>query len=142
MKRRLFAIASLLAALTSLAGPASAEKDDLAPGRAEYEVACMGCHGAQGRGDGPMAAFLTITPADLTRLSRNNNGQYPFLKVFQTIDGRAVIRGHGDGAMPIWGDRYKAGAGAGIEPYRSFTSEPLARARILELTYFIQSLQE
>jgi hypothetical protein len=45
--------------------------------------------------------------------------------------------------MPIWGDRYTVQSGAaGAEPYRSYTSEPFVRARILELTYFIQSLQE
>jgi hypothetical protein len=27
------------------------------------------------------------------------------------------------------------------EPYRSYTAEPLVRARILELTYYIQSIQ-
>ena len=102
----------------------------------------MGCHGAGGKGDGPMAAFLTIKPSDLTVLAKNNNGQYPFLKVFQTIDGRAVLKAHGEGPMPIWGDRYKAETGAGLEPYRSYTSEPIVRARILELTYYIQSLQE
>ena len=45
--------------------------------------------------------------------------------------------------MPLWGDRYKVESGAaGIEPYKSYTAEAVIRARLLELTYYIQSLQE
>jgi mono/diheme cytochrome c family protein len=126
-----------------VANPTLAQQDDVAAGRAEYEVACRGCHGLTGKGDGPMAGFLTITPADLTILAKTNNGQYPFLKVFQIIDGRAVVRAHGDSAMPIWGDRYIVESGAsGAEPYKTYSAEPFVRARILELTYYIQSLQQ
>jgi mono/diheme cytochrome c family protein len=117
--------------------------DDLAAGRAEFQASCQSCHGEKGTGDGPLAKYLTIKPADLTQLSKANNGQYPFLKVFQTIDGRAVFKTHGEGPMPIWGDRYTVTSGAaGAEPYRSYSAEPFVRARILELTYYIQSLQQ
>ena len=90
-----------------------------------------------------MAQFLTIKPADLTQLAKKNNEKFPFRDVFQIIDGRAVIKGHGEGPMPIWGDRYTALSPAtGVEPYRSYTAEPFVRARILELTYYIQSIQQ
>lgn len=118
-------------------------QDDLAPGRAEYQSSCLACHGEQGRGNGPMAELLTIKPADLTQISKANGGKFPFLKVFQTIDGRATVRGHGFGPMPLWGERYTVESGAkGVEPYKSYTSEAYVRARLLELTYYIQSLQE
>ncbi len=127
----------LLAATPALAA------DDLAAGRAEFQNSCLACHGESGKGDGPLSKFLTVKVADLTQLSKNNNGQYPFLKVFQTIDGRAVVKTHGDGPMPIWGDRYTVQSGAaGAEPYKSYTSEAFVRARVLELTYYIQSLQQ
>lgn len=123
------------------AGAAAA--DDLAAGRAEYTQSCQSCHGEGGKGDGELAQFLTIKPSDITQLAKSNNGQYPFLKVFQVIDGRAVVKTHGAGPMPIWGERYTASSGAsGAEPYRTYTAEPFVRARILELTYYIQSLQE
>lgn len=128
--------------LAALAQPALAE-EDLAAGKAEFQASCQSCHGDSGMGDGPMAKFLTIKPADLTQLSKANNGQYPFLRVFQTIDGRAVVKTHGEGPMPIWGDRYTASSGAaGAEPYKSYSAEPFVRARILELTYYIQTLQQ
>jgi mono/diheme cytochrome c family protein len=117
--------------------------DDLAAGRAEFQKSCQSCHGESGKGDGPMAKFLTIKPADLTVLAKASDGQYPFLKVFQTIDGRAMVKAHGEGPMPIWGDRYTADSGAGgAEPYKSYTAEPFVRARVLELTYYIQTLQQ
>ncbi len=31
-----------------------------------YRMHCLNCHGARGRGDGPVAEFLTPRPADLT----------------------------------------------------------------------------
>lgn len=142
MSLRVGYVLSPLFLLAAMGQPASAQ-DDLAAGRAEYQAACQSCHGDKGMGDGPMAQYLTIKPADLTQLSKASNGQYPFLKVFQTIDGRAVVKTHGEGPMPIWGDRYTVNSGAaGAEPYRTYSAEPFVRARILELTYYIQTLQQ
>ena len=118
-------------------------QDGLEAGRNEFRQSCLACHGEGGKGDGQMAQYLTIKPADLTALSKKNNGQYPFLQVFQAIDGRAVVKAHGPGPMPIWGDRYSIASGAaGAEPYKTYSAEPFVRARVLELTYYIQSLQE
>ena len=142
MTLRIGSVFSPLILAAALTQPSFAQ-DDLAAGKAEYQAACQSCHGDKGIGDGPMAQYLTLKPADLTQLSKANNGQYPFLKVFQTIDGRAVVKTHGEGPMPIWGDRYTVNSGAaGAEPYRSYSAEPFVRARILELTYYIQTLQQ
>ncbi|MFN4144107.1 c-type cytochrome [Aestuariivirga sp.] len=131
------------AAACAMAAPSFAQTGEVAAGAAEYKIACYQCHGEAGKGDGPMAALLTVKPADLTQLAKKNDGKFPFLQVFQTIDGRAVIKAHGEGPMPIWGERYMAQSGAaGAEPYRTWTAEPFVRARILELTYYLQSIQE
>ncbi|WP_373505132.1 cytochrome c [Aestuariivirga sp.] len=140
-----FRFMPLVVSLTAFLGATASSfaADDVAAGRAEFQNSCMSCHGDTGKGNGPLAKYLTIKPADLTLLSKNNNGEYPFLRVFQTIDGRAVVKTHGEGPMPFWGDRYTVQSGAaGAEPYKSYTSEPFVRARILELAYFIQTLQE
>ena len=105
----------------------------------EYSLSCAVCHGPGGKGDGPMADILTVKPADLTTLARENNGEYPFLRVFQTIDGRTQVTGHGNRAMPIWGDRYEVQSG--VEP-GTYGSELLVRSRILELVYYVQTLQQ
>jgi hypothetical protein len=57
-----------------------------------------------------MAQFLTIKPSDLTQLTRENDGRFPFIEVFEMIDGRREIAIHGPRSMPIWGDRYNAEA--------------------------------
>jgi hypothetical protein len=109
----------------------------------------MSCHGVDGRGDGVVAAFLTVKPTDLTLLAKNNGGQYPelkagqypFLRVFQIIDGRAVVPVHGDRAMPVWGDRYLAQQPGSVSSYGG-DYEKVVRGRILELVYYIQSIQQ
>ena len=100
-------------------------------GSNEFRVSCASCHGVGGRGDGHLAQYLTVKPTDLTTLTKNNDGDYPFLRVFQIIDGRTQVAGHGERAMPVWGDRYK------LEDAEAYT-----RARILELVYYIQNIQQ
>lgn len=128
------------ASLIGLAASATraAAQEDVTGGAAEFRNSCAPCHGADGQGHGPVAYFLKVKPADLTTLAKNNDGEYPFLKVFQTIDGRTVVSGHGDRAMPIWGDRYQAQTGV---PPNTYASETMVRARVLELVYYIQTIQ-
>jgi mono/diheme cytochrome c family protein len=100
-------------------------------GSDEFRQSCASCHGVGGQGDGHLAQYLTVKPTDLTKLAKNNDGVYPFLRVFQVIDGRTLVAGHGDRAMPVWGDRYK------LKDAEAYT-----RARILELVYYIQNIQQ
>jgi high-affinity iron transporter len=44
---------------------------DLTRGKALYAESCAGCHGAAGRGDGPVAAGLSPAPTDFTDATRN-----------------------------------------------------------------------
>ena len=105
----------------------------------EFQSSCAVCHGETGHGDGNLAAYLTVKPADLTKLTANNHGEFPFLKVFQVIDGRTLVSGHGDRAMPVWGTRYQQDIGETFGPYGG---EIAVRARVLDLVYYIQSIQE
>ena len=108
-------------------------------GSDEYRLSCLNCHGVGGKGNGPMAEFLIKKPSDLTMLSKNNKGEYPFLRVYQTIDGRVQVPGHGDRDMPIWGMRYLE---EDAMRYGGFGGEDVVRARILQLVYYIQLLQQ
>ena len=134
--------------VTSMAFQAAhAEEETI--GSDEYRTSCLSCHGVGGRGDGPLAQYLTVKPTDLTALAKNNGGQYPnikagaypFLRVYQIIDGRAAIEVHGDRAMPVWGNRYLAEQPAGVTPFGG-EYEKVVRGRILELVYYIQSIQQ
>ncbi len=125
----------LLAAVVS---PLLAQSE-MRPVADEYQASCQVCHGAKGEGDGPLAAVLKVKPTDLTTLSKRNDGKFPLLKVMQTVDGRLSVPAHGTRSMPAWGRRYVEEAG---EKYGPYGAEAAVRARLLELVYYIQSLQK
>ena len=65
---------------------------------------CAACHGEDGKGGGAVAPTLLKPPPDLTRLSRDNGGDFPIGRVIRAIDGRNVFRAHGRADMPVWGE--------------------------------------
>lgn len=141
MMLRYKTILSALVALGAFCAPSSAA-EEFVMGKAEYQLACAICHGDSAKGDGEMVRYLNIKPANLTQLAKANGGKYPFMKVFETIDGRNVVKTHGEGPMPIWGDRYKVEAGETGGSIPRGSDAEYVRGRILELTYYLQTLQE
>ena len=123
-------LAPLLTVLL-LVTPANAE-DELS-GAEEYRKSCASCHGVYGRGDGPQAGSLSVTPTDLTVIARNNSGIFPERRVLETIDGRWFVFTHGDRDMPVWGERYSSELGG---------DEQAVRARVLKLVQYIESIQK
>jgi mono/diheme cytochrome c family protein len=71
-----------------------------------YQRFCASCHGAAGRGDGPVAASFKIEVPDLTSLARRANGVFPRERVVRIIDGRHVLGAHGSRTMPVWGEDF------------------------------------
>jgi hypothetical protein len=120
------------------------ESNGPAPSAAEFRNSCAACHGIDGQGNGPLAVLLKVKPPDLTTLAARNGGKFPFDYVMRIIDGRATVGPHGTREMPVWGDRYIRDFPKSVtqEPNRSKTAEPLVRARILELTYYLRSIQK
>ena len=114
-----------------------------APSATEFHNACAVCHGLDGQGNGPLTVLLKVRPPDLTDLAARNGGKFPFDYVMRIIDGRVTVGPHGTRDMPVWGDRFMRDfpKTATQEPHRSKTAEPLVRARILELTYYLRSIQ-
>ena len=108
-------------------------------GKNEYQKHCAVCHGVSGKGDGIYADLLKsgTVVANLTELSKKNNGVFPFARVSDTIEN-GVPGAHGTKEMPIWGPRYRIEAGQSL--YDEY-SESYVRARILALTEYIYSLQ-
>ena len=128
----------MLALALACAGASVGRAQDEHLGITEYELACMACHGVDGRGDGPLAKTLKARPADLTQISKTNGGRFPTRKVGEMIDGRAAVAAHGSREMPVWGDRYRA-AESGDSPKMV---EQRARAQIDALVKYLQTLQE
>ena len=98
-----------------------------------FRTYCAACHGTSARGDGPLAASMRRRPPNLTEISRRNNNTYPGDLVFQIVDGREKVRGHGGPDMPVWGDAFRRSVEG--------ESDEAVRTRIQALVSFLQTLQ-
>jgi len=134
----ILSLASLLV-IVLFGGITNVEAGEDLIGAGEYSVSCLSCHGVEGKGDGPLAELLTVKPSDLTVIAKNNEGIFPLHQVFRVIDGRHGVTGHGERDMPVWGARYMREYAQGCG---SIGAEDVVRSRILELVYYIQSIQQ
>ena len=122
-----------LAAQTTPAGPQLPPAAPVHDGAQLFRNHCAACHGASGRGDGPMSEALRKAPADLTKFAGKNGGIFPAERLRRIIDGRDVPS-HGDREMPVWGIALRTTRDAG--GYESVAE------RIETLVRYVQSLQE
>lgn len=113
----------------------SSEATAIERGELLFRVNCRNCHGDEGRGDGPVAETLTVTPADLTRLAAENGGEFPAERVRLSIDGRFDVPAHGRREMPVWGLSFE-------ERERDASHSGDVGDRIDDLVAFLQSIQE
>ncbi len=91
----------------ALGAQAKEPAPDLASGAYTFRTHCASCHGADGKGEGPLADSLRFHPADLTLIAKRHGGSFPTETVFRIVDGRQPLKGHGAPDMPIWGDAFK-----------------------------------
>jgi mono/diheme cytochrome c family protein len=122
-----------------VSGAALADQSEI--GEREFRSHCAGCHGLDGRGNGPFVEFLTTKPPSLTTIAQLNQGVFPFRRIYEIIDGTEQIGAHGSKDMPVWGERYAMEI---IDQYGEFgTRHPsTVRCRILELVFYLATLQE
>ncbi len=136
-------IAALLAGLSSyVAADDKASKKD--PGKTEYLNSCALCHGKDGKGTGAINDLLKTAPADLTTLTKKNGGVFPTDRVYSVIDGRVMVKAHGDRDMPAWGYRYSSDKAKAAEYYMDspyYDGEMYARSRILYLIDYLNRIQ-
>lgn len=100
-------------------------------GSDSYDIFCSSCHGADGRGHGPVAPALATAPADLTVIACRNGGAFPFEQVRDYINGQRRVIAHGTPDMPVWGETLR-----GLD-----ASEGRVRVRIDNLAAYIGTLQ-
>jgi mono/diheme cytochrome c family protein len=98
-----------------------------------FRTHCASCHGADGKGEGPMAENLRFRPPDLTLIAQRNGGSFPSERVFRIVDGRNSLKGHGGPDMPIWGDAFK-NAETGYDDAR-------VKAKVRTVVDYLKSLQ-
>ena len=80
-----------------------APKTDPTNGKVMYTSYCAPCHGADGRGNGPVASALRVHPADLTGLAKANHGKYPDNHIVSVLRFGSEGRTRGAAEMPVWG---------------------------------------
>jgi mono/diheme cytochrome c family protein len=142
MKIRFALTAGVL--LSALAcGTMNSEKalaQDAVAGKEEFRLHCAVCHGMTGLGDGPVGVILKTPAPNLAFIAERNGGKFPFQRIYEIIDGGAVIVAHGTRDMPIWGERYR-GEAKPVTPDQASVADLLAQQRILSLVYYIGTLQ-
>ena len=92
---------------------------------------CATCHGADAKGNGPMASQLKSKVPDLTQISARNAGKFPSDRVQKSITGEPSAA-HGTREMPVWGPVFSE---SGSDP-------ELGKARVQALTQYIAKLQK
>ena len=106
----------------------------VATGKELFISYCAICHGTDGKGGGAMTEHLKLPPADLTKIAARRGGNFPEEQIYQIIDGRAPVAGHGSGDMPIWGQTLKES--------EALNNEKEVRQSINNLVDYLKSIQE
>ncbi|MCL4189113.1 MAG: c-type cytochrome [Rhodobacteraceae bacterium] len=127
----------IAAALLALAPAGAAAASDQPDGAEAYRGACAGCHGAEARGDGPLAILIAVPTPDLTRLAAAAGGRFPRWEVIHAIDGQTGLRGHG-GPMPIFGALMSGDMVLIEDPGQGLTA---VSARIVAIADWLESIQ-
>ena len=133
------AAAILVLALTS--GPALALDDELKVGEQIYGQFCAVCHGEAGKGDGMMSDLFKVKPRDLSKLTAENGGEYPFELVYGTLKATEKVPGHGATAMPVWGDFFMVERALEDKSMKDDAAYA-AIGKMLSVVYYIETLQE
>ena len=115
----------LLIFLTVSAPEVFADTPPAYEGRRLYVSYCQLCHGTGGKGDGPLAKVMKISPADLTTTVRSRSDT--ILTKIITGEGRQTITGRDrhnllSDAMPEWKDVFNESQITALIAYLRFLS--------------------
>lgn len=108
---------------------ATPENISPANGPEMFRAYCSVCHDTGALCDGPAASALKKRPADLTQVTRKNNGTFPAYRVANVILGVDVNASHASQDMPVWGSVFRS-----LRP-------DTVKLRIDSLTRYLESLQ-
>lgn len=111
---------------------------DVDQGRALFQTHCATCHGADAKGQGPLASALVLQPVDLTTLAAVQGGAFPLETVLKRIDGTDPLVSHGS-PMPVYGPYFEGVANTAMKLPNGqpmLVSEPIA-----DLVGYLMSLQ-
>lgn len=128
-----------VAALTvlGLAG-CTAPSQPVSVGRAAFTENCSSCHGAQGRGDGPMSVFVSTGVPNLRQLRQRSGGEFPKTYVIEVVTRISDL--HDDiVAMPDFGTLL----GASPTVYMAADGQRIKTdSTILAIVDYLESVQD
>lgn len=100
-----------------------------------YKVACSSCHGANARGNGPVAPLLTVPVPDITLIASRRGGTFPEDEIYRIVDGQADLTAHGPRHMPVWGYEFFGNAPDDEAAHREATK------KVERLVLYLRSIQ-
>lgn len=107
-------------------------------GRSTYRLFCVGCHGADGKGNRTVAEALDLPLVDLTQIRKRNGGVFPADAVAAAIAGTRM-GGHRDLAPEPWARIF-------ADEFEHFAEKVVVNAlvarRIDHLVAYLESIQE
>jgi mono/diheme cytochrome c family protein len=139
------ALKSLLIASVVVWLDVAAQAQDIDVGKSEFRSSCATCHGDDAKGKGPLSEELKTAPPDLTVLSKNNGGVFPFNSIYAAIYGTKVIIAHGTRDMPIWGNRFTTdpvSTPSNRNMNLAYDTDAVVRARIVALIDYLNRIQQ
>ena len=106
--------AATIVCTIGITGPGSLPAATLSPteleqGRTIYQQHCAGCHGPEGRGDGPQATSLSPRPGNLISAQTSAKSDQELMKI--------IAKGRPRTAMAGWEDRLSAEEQAAVMAY-------------------------
>ena len=123
---------------TSFSSELTSQEEVISYGAKTYYRFCSVCHGEDAKGNGPFSENINVNPPDLTMLSHNNEFSFPWVQLYEVIDGKSDIKAHGSKEMPIWGELFDLNrwSSSNIE-----NANTIVHGRIFELLMYLNSIQ-
>ena len=102
-------------------------------GKQMFKDYCAACHGADGKGRGPVTYSLKIPAPDLTTLAKRHEWKFPTDYVSSILRFGPGFSAHGSADMPTWGALFQ---------YLDKYNQAAVQKRIKNLCDYLASLQE
>ena len=112
------------------------QQTSAASGQQMFTTYCAACHGAEGKGNGPVAQTLKVAPTDLSTLSKKNGGVFPSAHIAAVLQFGVENRAHGSAEMPVWGDLMRT------MPSSNRDTSVAMHQRISNLTDYLKQIQK
>ncbi len=103
-----------------------------------FQRKCTACHGASGRGDGPLSTSLGTAPADLTQIAMRRDGVWPMLEVMSIVDGYLKATNSRED-MPVF-EGFLDGRMVEFDTGNGLTT--LVPVELIEVVNYLETLQD